>query len=298
MKRNFVWAVTGYVTWDFWDGLYKKFYLNLPNFVSIYGRGSYALITGGSDGIGKGFAEVLASKGMNLILVSRSQSNLEKLKSELEQKYKVQVLIHSLDLSQASESDFQKLQSKTSKVDISMLINCAGQMNLKKVTDFSHQEIEKIVSLNCSSVVHMMNLYLPQLSKRDYRSAVINLGSSMAVSPVPYCSLYSSTKVFNHYMSLGSSEEFRNHVDFLSFMPSTVTTPGTGYDKSWRAESPEDVVVAALKDLGRKRVSYGTLKHTCICLLSKLIPDSVLLNLLYGKIENIVKSREKAAGNK
>jgi NADP-dependent 3-hydroxy acid dehydrogenase YdfG len=50
-------------------------------------RGSYALITGASKGIGKVFAEVLASRGMNVVLVARSKDSLTALAGRLSEKY-------------------------------------------------------------------------------------------------------------------------------------------------------------------------------------------------------------------
>lgn len=291
MKRLAI-ICAAYASWDLWDSIYKQYYVTLPTFISVYGKDSYALITGGSEGIGKGFADALASKGINVILVARNKEKLEKAKEDIEKRFKVKVITHSMDLSQSSEQNFRALKSKTDAVDVSFLINNAATICGKKLRDFTHDEVERVVSLNCTSVVHLMQLYLPQLEKRGYRSAVINVGSSSGVSPMPFCSLYSSTKVFSSYIAIGTSEEYRNTVDFLSFMPSTVSTPSSKFDQSWRAETVDDAVLAALKDLGRKRYTYGTVKHTFICLLLKVIPDSILLNALYTKLEKLYKDRQ------
>ena len=50
-----------------------------------YGKGSWALITGGTDGIGLGFAQVLARSGFNLVLISRSQDKLDRVAKEFSQ---------------------------------------------------------------------------------------------------------------------------------------------------------------------------------------------------------------------
>ena len=57
-----------------------------------------ALITGASTGIGKELANIHAEKGGDLIIVARSKDRLEKLKSELEKKYSVKVLVIAKDL--------------------------------------------------------------------------------------------------------------------------------------------------------------------------------------------------------
>src|SRR5215213_9737196 len=85
-----------------------------------------ALITGASSGIGRGFAEALAAKGSNLILVSRSHDDLEKLAEHIRQTYKVTVQTIGIDLSQEKAADevYKKVTQKNLKVDI--LVNDAG----------------------------------------------------------------------------------------------------------------------------------------------------------------------------
>jgi len=62
------------------------------------GKGSWALITGASDGIGKGYAEELARAGFNLIIVSRTQSKLQDLANKIKEEFKVQVSSVAIDL--------------------------------------------------------------------------------------------------------------------------------------------------------------------------------------------------------
>ena len=61
---------------------YKTFYAQMPD-LNKYGEETYALITGATDGIGKGFCEEFASRGVNIILVSRNQEKLDAVSKEL-----------------------------------------------------------------------------------------------------------------------------------------------------------------------------------------------------------------------
>lgn len=286
-------SLGAYCTYDIWYEIYKKYYVPLPNFISVYGPGSYVIVTGATEGIGKGFAEVLASKGMNLVLVSRTQYKLEVLAEELTEKYKVKTITHAIDLSNASEKDYKELKKKTDKVDVSMLINNAGIISLKTIENLNRSEIEKIVTLNSLSVIYMLNMYLPQLKNRGYRSAIINMSSHLAVRPMPHVVLYSSTKAFNHYLSVGLSEEYRDSIDILSFQPSTISTKGANFDSSWRSVTVEESVTGALKDLGVRKTTHGTIKHQLFASFIQFLPEQIRLTRGLEFLSNLAKSRAK-----
>lgn len=291
IKNIFFISVGAYCTYDIWYEAYKKYYVPLPHFISRYGPGSYVIITGATEGIGKGFAEILASKGMNLVLVSRNQAKLQTLASGLEGKYKVKTIIHAMDLSMAGENEYLDLKKKTDRVDVSMLINNAGMVSFKTTEEFTHAEIEKMVTLNSVSVIHMLNMYLPQLKSRAYRSAIINMSSHLAVRPMPHLVLYSSTKAMNHYLSVGLSEEYRDSIDVLSFQPSTISTRAANFDSSWRSVTVEDAVTGALKDLGVRRTTHGTMKHQLFASLVQILPESVRLTQGFKFLRDLGKSR-------
>jgi 17beta-estradiol 17-dehydrogenase / very-long-chain 3-oxoacyl-CoA reductase len=71
------------------------FFLGLGQYK--FKRGSWAVITGCTDGIGKAYAEMLAKKGLNVVLLSRSLDKLEKLAEEIKTKYSVQTKVIAAD---------------------------------------------------------------------------------------------------------------------------------------------------------------------------------------------------------
>ena len=84
-----------------------------------------ALVTGASSGIGKSFAYLLASKGMNLVIVARTISQLELMADEISNQYQVKVLPITKDLSVkgASQEVYDRL--KREQVEVDLLINNA-----------------------------------------------------------------------------------------------------------------------------------------------------------------------------
>src|SRR5690349_18258541 len=89
-------------------------------------QGITTLITGASSGIGKSFAELLASQGSNLVIAARSRDKLEELATGLRAKHRVQVAVVPVDLgsSGGSKTLFEATQSLNLTVDL--LVNNAG----------------------------------------------------------------------------------------------------------------------------------------------------------------------------
>jgi len=88
--------------------------------------GKWAIVTGCTDGIGKGIAEELAAKGISLILISRTQSKLEEQAKEFASKFKIETKILSMDFSSEDLSMFDKVKDLIKGLDIGILINNVG----------------------------------------------------------------------------------------------------------------------------------------------------------------------------
>ena len=94
-----------------------------------YGKGSWVIITGSTDGIGKGFAYSLAKQGFNIVSISRTPSKLSELSTDLTSKYGIKVLDIAKDFSECTKDPIQfysDIYSKTSGLDVSILINNVG----------------------------------------------------------------------------------------------------------------------------------------------------------------------------
>ncbi len=155
---------------------------------------NYTLVTGASKGIGKAFAHECAERGMNLILVARSQHLLEELAKELSNK-NVQVHIHSADL--LDHSVHKKIFNwiKENGWNVNMLINNAG---IGFHGNFNEKPLEKhleVMHLNMDSVVRMAHEFLNH-SDKNQRRYLLNTASTGAFQPVPTMAVYCASKSF------------------------------------------------------------------------------------------------------
>ena len=87
-------------------------------------KGKKALITGASSGFGADFADILAKKGMDLVITARREDKLNSLKAEIEEKYGVKVRVIAMDLTGIEAAE--RLYAEVKDENIDMLINNAG----------------------------------------------------------------------------------------------------------------------------------------------------------------------------
>lgn len=183
-------------------------------------RGSWAVVTGASDGIGKQYAIQLANAGFNLILVSRTASKLQALSSEITSSHpEVRTEILAMDFSMNQDSDYDKLDAMIKDKDVSILINNVGQSHDLPVSfaETPEEEMKTIITTNCLGTLKVTHLVLPGMTARK-RGLILVMGSFGGLLPTPMLATYSGSKAFlqNWTTALGSElEEFGITVYFV-----------------------------------------------------------------------------------
>lgn len=155
---------------------------------------NYTLITGASKGIGKAFAFECANRGMNLILVARSQHLLEDLAKELSKK-NIDVQIHTADL--LDHAVHKKIFDwvKENGWNVNMLINNAGVGFFGKFDEKHLDKHLEVMHLNMDSMVRMAHAFL-NASDPAQKRYLLNTSSTGAFQPTPYMAVYCATKSF------------------------------------------------------------------------------------------------------
>lgn len=164
----------------------------------IRNYGSWALITGATDGIGKAFAYQLSQRGLNLILVSRSSKKLEKVADELKAKYPhINVKIIVMDFSGDFMVGLREIEVLARDLDLGILINNVGVTYPGAM--FFHEVKEevwmKIVKVNIEGTTRVTKGVLGGMIERK-RGAIVNIGSGAAVvvPSHPLFTIYAATK--------------------------------------------------------------------------------------------------------
>ena len=155
---------------------------------------SYALITGGTSGIGYELAKVFATKGHNLILVARDEADLTITRNELlELGVDVQIISKDLFDKQAPFELYEEICSKG--YDVNILVNNAGQGQYGEFAETNIYRELSIIQLNISSLVVLTKLFLQDMIKKG-DGKIMNLSAVSSKTPGPLNSVYHGTKAF------------------------------------------------------------------------------------------------------
>jgi len=152
------------------------------------------LVTGASSGIGKAMANDLAAEGAELILTARSQDQLEALANQIKEKGG-QAHVFIGDLAQAGSAETLHQQIIDANLHVDVLVNNAGYGRWGQFGEFGRDDYAAMIQLNITSLTDLCHLFMPAMVNKG-EGGVINIGSSASFLPVPYASVYSSTKAY------------------------------------------------------------------------------------------------------
>lgn len=171
-------------------------------------KGEWALVTGASAGIGVALAEELAAGGTHLVLTARRLDRLQEVAGGLRNKHGIQTQVFAADLArrEAPQRIYDFCNEKGLRIDL--LINNAGFGQYGELTHVETQRLINMVELNCTAVVHLTRLFLPDMVARRNGDILI-LASTAAFQAVPYISTYAATKAFDLYFAEGLAEEMK-----------------------------------------------------------------------------------------
>lgn len=243
-----------------------------------YGRGSWVLITGAGDGLGKAFAEALAHHGFNLILVSRTPEKLNRLGDEL-RSAGVEVRVVCADLSDTSEGTYSSIVSAAREVDLSVVINCVGVTVHRRFGEVPDAVRRRLIDVNVTTTSTLTHRLLPSLlehaASSGRRCALLNVGSIVGRFYWPGTQLYGACKAFVDHLTVPLAYEYSEHLDVLSFQPTVMSTAmAAGTEPAAMTITPQAAAGAALAHLGRCVRSHGHWRHGLAAALFSALPTS------------------------
>lgn len=248
-----------------------------------------ALITGASSGIGRVFAQELARRKTNLILVARSEDKLEAIAHDLTEQFGIEARVLRQDLTQPGAA----VQVAETVADwswtVDMLVNNAGFGEYGEFSDRPRQRHLSMIQLNVLALVDLTYQFLPAMQAKQ-AGAIINLSSIAGFQPMPYLSVYAATKAFVLSFSEALwAENQQYNIRVVALCPGPTETQffnEANFPSSFAAASsqqlttPEEVVKDALKALESNTptvVSGGVFNHI-IANVPRFLPRPALVN--------------------
>lgn len=197
--------------------------MNLDSsFIEKYGP--WALIAGGSEGIGKSFAEQLAAQGFNLILLARKNDVLQETAAEVRAKYGVDVIAESFDLTAPDLGN--RIEAVAGTRDIGLLIYNAGASGSSQpFLDSSPESLAQLVRLNCDGPLVLAHRFGNRMRGLG-RGGMIFLSSMGGFFGTAYVSAYAATKAFDMILAEGLWAEMRSaNIDVMTLIAGATDTP-------------------------------------------------------------------------
>ncbi|WP_447592399.1 SDR family NAD(P)-dependent oxidoreductase [Aquipseudomonas campi] len=182
-----------------------------------------ALVTGASSGIGALYAERLAKRGYDLIVVARNRGRLETLARRLgdEGGRRVEVLVADL----ADKADVHRVEERLrSDATITLLVNNAGVGATAPLLEADVEQMEEMVTLNVNTLMRLTYAAVPGLVSRG-GGTIINIASIVAIAPELLNGVYGGSKAFVLAFSQSLQHELKDkHVRVQAVLPGATAT--------------------------------------------------------------------------
>lgn len=283
-------------------------FLRPPKDLTDYG--SWALITGSTDGIGKALAFDLASKGLNLLLVGRSPPKLHLTSQEIRQKHPgVAIKTVVIDFDKCpGEEIVRMIEEETRGIDLGILINNAGLAY--PYARFCHEVdkelMESLVKVNVEGTTWVTRAVIGKMLEKK-RGAIVNIGSgsTSCVPSYPLYSIYAASKAYVAMVSKSIGVEYRKQgIDVQCQIPLLVATKMASIKKpSFFIPSAETYSKASMRWIGYEHplcIPYWphAFQAWCFSLLPATVLNSVIFSYFLGVRARGLRKDSKISSSK
>lgn len=248
--------------------------------------GSWGIIAGASEGLGAEYADQLARRGLNLVLVARRLELLKTLAAELTSKYGIRTKCIELDLSEADAAE--QIVRLTMDLDVGLLVYNATYSTVGPFLDQSMDAHIKEIHTNIHSPLKLVYLLSQRFLERG-RGGILLMSSLSAYQGSAYISNYAATKAFLIVLAEGLWEEWRTRgVDVLVCVSGAIATPNLLASRPAKTGglgdmtiAPAQVVDEVLDSLGKQPyVIPGRMNRLASFFMRHLMPRKAAIKFM------------------
>jgi len=258
--------------------------------------GPWAVVAGASEGLGAEYAEQLAQRGLDLVLIARRAGLLQSMAARLKQKYKIEVCELPLDL--ASPNAPAQIVRATTDLDVGLLIYNAAYSAVGSFLDHPVEDHLKEIDTNVKTPMLLIHAFGRRLANRG-RGGIILMSSLSAFQGSAFIANYAATKAFSLLIGEGLWEEWRAlGVDVLVCLASAIKTPGylarqpkKSAGLSAPASEPGAVAASALEALGKQpTIIPGVGNRMASFFMRHVLPRRAAIRLMGRVLRGMVDS--------
>ena len=217
--------------------------------------GSWAVVTGASEGIGQAMAAALAARGLHLVLCARRADRLADLARELSARHGVACRVCAADLS--DPEGWERLARATDELPVGLLVAAAGFGSSGPLLAADLGTEQDMLAVNCGAVLALCHHFARRLAGQGHGGLVL-MSSVVAFQGVPGSAHYAATKAYVQSLAEGLGAELAGcGVDVLACAPGPVHSGFAARARMHmsQAATPAQVAEASLQALGRRRTT-------------------------------------------
>jgi short-subunit dehydrogenase len=230
-------------------------------------------VAGGSYGLGAAFAEGLARRGLNLVLLARNEKQLAATAERLAAEYGVDVIAIAADL-----ADFEGVKQRIGRLElpISLLVYDAASAPIGPFADATEDQLAQAAAVNVRAQLLLIKLLSGPMIDRG-RGGIVLMSSLAGGQGSPNIATYAATKAFTTILAEGLWSELKPRgVDVLACVAGAILTPN--YEQAEQAKpapgtmAAADVAEQALNALGKGPIIIpGTVNKVGRFVLTRLL---------------------------
>ena len=285
----------------FWRHTFRKWIQSPTRLYDRYGskqQRSWAVVTGGSDGIGLAMCHQLAAQGFNICIVARNEQKMEEKLAEIRAKNQgceTKSIVADFVQLGSIEEYRAAIGEPLKDLDIGVLVANAGFSSVGPFADLTDSELEGAFRCNAMHVVYTIKVLASQLLERfetqQQKSGIMVVTSGLGAMPLPGLLIYSASKSFSSFIGIGLSYEMRGKVDVTVYQAGYTSTQLTGNQGG--PVTPELAASRSFRDLGLQALTFGPFVHEVGQFNISVMPVSILGRLLFGQSTKMMESRRK-----
>jgi len=246
--------------------------------------GPYGLVAGGSDGLGAAYAEGLARRGLNLVLIARQTGRLEETAARLRDAYGVDVKTVTADL-----ADFEAVKTAISalNVQVGCLVYNAAYCPIGLFETKTEDELALAAAVNVRTPL-LLARWLSEPMVARGRGGIVLMSSLAGAQGSQRLATYAATKAFNAILAEGLWRELKPHgVDVVACVAGAIMTPGYAQAEATKPApgtlAPAAVAEQALDALGKGPIVIpGAVNKVGRFVLTRLLSRRAAIAMMAG----------------